>query len=186
MNYLLQGILLGILIALIVSYLFQKNFQRKLNSLQSILIDKNDPDLFIEENTKLLDKTKSPYNQSLIYINISAGHAVKKSYRKSKEALNKIPVKGLKGINRLVYYSNLAYYHFKLAEVKEAIKIVEDNKKDFDLYQNHSLLGRHIKLNQVYYLKATKETEKAKELLEKLKTEYTDEKFLKELSEVKL
>lgn len=185
MNYIIHVILLAIAITLFVTWLSQKNFQKKLNALQTILTEKNDPDLFIEENTKLLEKTKSPYNQSLIYINISAGHAVKKSYRKAKEALNKIQVKGLKGINRLVYYSNLAYYHFKLAELKEGIKIVEDNKKDFDLFQNHSMLGKHIKLNQVYYLKATKQTDMAKELLEKLKTEYKDEKYLKELSEVK-
>ena len=51
---------------------------------------------------------------------------------------------------------------------------------------HNTLLGKHIKLNQVYYLKAKKELDSARELLEKLKTEYTDEKYLQELSEVKL
>ena len=186
MNYIIQIIILAIFLILFINWLSQKSFQKKLNSLQAILITENNPDKYIEENTKLLETTKNLYNKSLIYINISAGHAVKKSYRKSKEALKNIPEKGLRGINRVVYFSNLAYYHFKLAETKEAIKIVEDNKKEFDLYQNHSLLGKHIKLNQVYYLKSKKDIDSARELLEKLKNEYTDEKYLQELSQVKL
>jgi len=151
LNYIIQIIILAIFLILFINWLSQKSFQKKLNSLQAILITENNPDKYIEENTKLLETTKNLYNKSLIYINISAGHAVKKSYRKSKEALKNIPEKGLRGINRVVYFSNLAYYHFKLAETKEAIKIVEDNKKESILE-----LKKAVKLSKVIEVRELK------------------------------
>jgi hypothetical protein len=96
LNYIIQIIILAIFLILFINWLSQKSFQKKLNSLQAILITENNPDKYIDENTKLLETTKNLYNKSLIYINISAGHAVKKSYRKAKEALKNIPEKRTK------------------------------------------------------------------------------------------
>lgn len=173
-----------IILALVINITWQIRFQKKIKNLLIILEEENDPDRFIYENNVLLKRVKHPYNIAIISINISAGYSAKKDYIKAKEVLLGIPFKGLKGANKVVYYINLAYYDFKLGEYEEAINVMDEHKNEFKLFEKNPILGKHIKLNTVFYLQAKSENEKAEILLEELKKEITDKRFMRELEEL--
>ena len=176
---------LAIVISVGVNVLWQKRFQKKIKALMPILYEDNNPDLFIEENEKLLATVKSPYNKAFLLLNISVGYSDKKDYQKAKDTLLQIPENGIKGINGVIYYIDLVYYNFKLMNMDEVISIMDKHQKEFKAFENHKIIGKHIRLNQVFYLKAKNQFEEADKLLSILEKENTDKRFLGDLEELK-
>lgn len=172
--------------AMIINIVWQINFQKKARKLFDLLKKDNKPDLFIKENEKLLNQVRSPYNIAFISINLSVGYAEMKDYEKALEVLEQVPLKGLKGINKIVYYVNQAYYYFMLGDQDSALNIIDTYQSAFREFEEHQSLGKHIKLNQVFYLSAKDQIEEAEALLASLKKTETDKGFLKTLEEIEL
>lgn len=174
-----------IILSMGVNVIWQTRFQNKIKALMPILVEQENPDLFIDENEKLLKTIKHPYNKALLLINISAGYSDKKEYEKAREALLSIPEKGIRGINGVIYYVDLVHYNFKLMNTAEAIVLMDKHKKEFEAFENHKIIGKHIKMNKVLYLRAKEQFEEADLLLKQLEEEETDKRFLKDLEELK-
>lgn len=172
--------------AMIINIVWQVNFQKKASKLLKLLDTADKYEAFITENEKLLERVKSPYNVAFIAINLSVGYAKMKDFEKALAVLEQIPSKGLKGTNKVIYYINKAYYYFMLEEQETAVGIMEENAKLFDDFVKNPNLGKHIKLNQVFYLSAKDQLEEAEKLLESLKKTETDPYFLKSLEDVQL
>lgn len=168
-----------------INILWQKNFQKKVQALMPILYEENNPDLFIEENKKLLENMRSPYNKAFLLLNISVGYSDKRDYQKAKEILLQIPENAIRGLNGIIYYIDLVYYNFKLMNMDEVIAIMDKHEKEFKAFENHKTIGKHIKLNQIFYLRAKNELEEADKLISILEKESTDKRLLGDLEELK-
>jgi len=172
----------GIIIvgAMGINITYQIKLMKKLKRFETILRDEENPDKFIEENESLLRTLKSDYNRALININLSAGYCDKGDYETAKKILLSIPLKHIKGINRVIYYMNLAYTYFRLEESQKALTILEQQKKAlFDL-EKHPLLGGHIISLRIFQYIAQNQLTDAQNLLTTAQNQWTDKRLLKD------
>lgn len=175
-------ILSGIIIigAVFIDILWQRRFIEKLKGLERILREEKNPDKFIEENKKLLQTVKANYNKALIYINLSAGYCDKGDYETAKEILISTPLKGLKGINEIIYYLNLTYIYFRLGENRKALEILERHNKDFSKLEKHPKLGGHIAVVKILESLIQNNVSQAEALLSTSKEKWKDERLLED------
>ena len=184
-RYYLIGAAVVLAAVIAINMSWQLRFQKKLLRLNRVLTDDHDPDRFIAENEDLMEKVKHPFHQSLLMINIAVGYSDKKDFKKAKKILLEIPEGGLRGINRIIYYNNLAYFHFHLGETKKAIRILEEHREEFDRLLNNQQLGKHIIINRVYQAIAEGDKNRAEQLLESLSDKRIDERQRDEMESLK-
>ncbi|MBN7771787.1 hypothetical protein [Clostridium aminobutyricum] len=169
----------AILLAVLINGAYQFRFAKKLNALTEILLTDRDEERFIAENEELLRNTKERHHRALIYLNLCAGYSDKEAFETAKEMLLKVPEQDFRGINKLVYYINLAYIDFRLLEVQEALAVLRRFDKQFTNLQNHKQLGGHLAILKIFDLIYTEQTEEAQPLLLSSKEKWTDKRLEK-------
>ncbi|BCJ94236.1 hypothetical protein acsn021_18050 [Anaerocolumna cellulosilytica] len=163
-----------------INIIYQVKLMKKLKRFETILRDEENPDKFIEENESLLRRLKSEYNRALININLSAGYCDKGDFETAKNILLSIPLKHIKGINKVVYYMNLAYIYFRLEESQKALDILEQQKKAFSNLEKHPSLGGNIMSLRILKYIAQDQLADAQNLLITAKNQWTDKRLLKD------
>ncbi len=114
-----------------IDLLWYRAFNRQLKALQPILLEERDPDRYIQEISALLEGKKSSHLRGVLLINLSAAYCEKREYDTAKTLLLQIEPRKLSGINRPVYWADLAYVHFYLREDKQACTILARQQKAF-------------------------------------------------------
>lgn len=163
-----------------INIIWQVNLMKKLKSFEKYLKEEGNPDKFIEENEKLLQTMKSDYNRTIIKINLSAGYCDKEEYETAKNILLSEPIKQVKGINKVIYYINLAYIYFRLEENQKALSILEQQKKEFSDFEKNLSLGGHITVLKIFQNIAENQLEEAQNLLTIAKDKWDDKRLLKD------
>jgi len=166
--------------AMIINITWQMKLMKKIKSLAKLLKEEESTDKFIEENEKLLHKLKSNYNRNIININLSAGYCAKGDYETAKSILMSISLKHLKGVNKVVYYVNLAYIHFRLEENQKALSILELQKKDFACFEKSSSLGGSIAILRIFQYIVQNQLEEANNSLNMARKKWTDKRLLED------
>lgn len=171
--YIVIGIAI-IIFSVLINVVYQVRFSNQLKALINVFLKDEDADHFIAENQKLLAKTKMKFHRALIFINLSAGYSDKEDFITAKQMLLQVPEKHLRGINKIVYYISLAYIHFRLLDIQEALELMKLWDKQLSDLQGHKKLGGHIATLKIFALIYTDQLDQARLLLSTSKEKWTD------------
>ncbi len=163
------------IVSVAIDMLWLQAFNRQLKSLQPILLKEHDPDRYIQEISALLEGKKSPHLRCALLINLSAAYCEKKEYDTAKTLLMQINPKKITGINKLIFWANLAYIHFYLNENEQACTILTQQQKEFSKFAEHPHLGGLIAILSIFKKLSEGETSEANTLLEKVRTRWENE-----------
>ncbi|MDF3004108.1 MAG: hypothetical protein K0S22_580 [Oscillospiraceae bacterium] len=163
------------IVSVAIDMLWLQAFNRQLKSLQPILLKEHDPDRYIQEISALLEGKKSPHLRCALLINLSAAYCEKKEYDTAKTLLMQINPKKITGINKLIFWANLAYIHFYLNENEQACTILTQQQKEFSKFAEHPHLGGLIAILSVFKKLSEGETSEANTLLEKVRARWENE-----------
>lgn len=184
-------LLYGLIIAIpliIYNLKWNKKFIKKAQEVINILyLDKN-PDLYIEKIQELIPENSGIFFDNLRDINLAAGYYYKKDYKKSEELLESVNAKKIKAKNvRAVYYVDLVLTKFHLDKNSEAIKIMDENKKYFQI---RNLKGTYnfdasVEFAKCYYYLAKGDNEKARKLALEISDKYKYHYNTNDIEEIK-
>lgn len=174
-----------ILLAIIINIICWINFSKKLQALLKMYSEEKNPQKFIDENKKLLEKTKFRSYKAMLKLNISAGYCNLKEFIKAKETLLSFDKKDLPGINRTIYDMNLAFVYFSTEESEKALEILEKNYQKIKSLQNVEATGGTVDLLMVLKYVALEDYQEAREILEKALKTRTDENIIENLNIIK-
>lgn len=147
-------------------------FNKKLHSLQPILLQEHDADRYIREINILLEGKKSAQIHSILQLNLNAAYCEKKEYGTAKELLLRINPRKLAGINQFVYWADLAYVYFYLRENEQACSIVIEQKKAFSKLSSNSHLSGLIAILFIFQKIADGDKAGARQLLEQARPQW--------------
>lgn len=119
-------------------------FQNYIAYLNDVLVNEYDVDRFLKLTGDYFNKVKLKGCREILMLNISAGQSCKGDYELSIETLKMINIDLLKGINKAVYYNNLAQNYFMVQNIDEGTKTIEDNMEILNKYINDNMLGPFI------------------------------------------
>ncbi|WP_283609788.1 hypothetical protein [Faecalispora anaeroviscerum] len=164
-----------------IDLLWYRELNRKLMSLQSVLLEEHDADRYISEINALLEGKKSPHIRSIFLLNLSAAYCEKAEYHTAQDFLLQINPRKLTGINRSVYWANLAYVYFYLKEEEKAQLILEQQRAAFAKLSDHPQLGALLVVLGIFERLAQGDRPGARERLERERprweTEHTASDF---------
>lgn len=163
------------IVSVAIDMLWLQSFNRQLKSLQPILLKEHDPDRYIQEISALLEGKKSPHLRCALLINLSAAYCEKKEYDTAKTLLMQINPKKITGINKLIFWANLAYIHFYLNENEQACTILTQQQKEFSKFAEHPHLGGLIAILSIFKKLSEGESSEANTLLEKVRDRWENE-----------
>lgn len=150
---------------IMINLFFARKKYRALNALTPLA--KTEPKRYIEEAEKQLQIIKNPSVCEITKINIGAAYCNLEDYESAKEILENIDKKHLHMQNLLVYQLDLAYVYFNLGEEEKGIEIYEEiSGRILPMVKKitNKELNALIKINEVYYLAAKKDAEKAEQV----------------------
>lgn len=154
------------LVSVSIDLLWYRAFNQRLRALQPILLEERDPDRYIQEISALLEGKKSPQLRGALLINLSAAYCEKQEYDTAKALLLQIDPKKLAGLNRLVFWANLAYVHFYLRDDAQACAILAQQERVFLKFSDHPDLGSLLAILLIFKKLAEGDKAAAKALLE--------------------
>ncbi|WP_077611913.1 hypothetical protein [Clostridium sp. Marseille-P2415] len=163
------------LTSIAIDLMWYRKFNQKLRSLQSVLLQEHDADRYISEINALLMGKKSPQICSILKLNLCAAYCEKKDYSTAKELLLQINPRKLAGINKFVYWADLAYVHFYLHEDEKAVLILTQQKTPFSKLSDHTHLGGLINILLIFQMLAEGDKTGARQLLEKARPQWENE-----------
>ena len=120
-------------------------FQKNIAILNDVLINEYDADKFLKLTGEYFNKVKIKGCREILMLNISAGQSCKGEYALSIETLEMMNINLLRGINKAVYYNNLAQNYLMINNVQKGEKIIKDNFEILNKYLNDGMLGPFIK-----------------------------------------
>ncbi|MBE6034180.1 hypothetical protein [Aminipila sp.] len=163
-----------------INVLYQIRFVKRIKNMVNQAKEQNDFDGFNDEIEKLLKKYKARYNQLYLKFNLCYGLSKKKEYEKGLEVLKSIDYRSVKGMNKIIYHLDLAYFEFYLGNYEEAVRIIEENNKEFMKFKNNLHIGKNIAANTIYYHIAKKDYQKSQDLLREAEIKWTDKEMKEE------
>ncbi|MEY8353413.1 hypothetical protein AALB39_08645 [Lachnospiraceae bacterium 54-53] len=158
-----------------IDLMWYREFNKKLRSLHPILLQEHNPDHYISEINSLLTGIKSPQVRSVLLLNLSAAYCEKKEYYTAKDLLLQINPRKLTGINKFVYWADLAYVHFYLQENEKAILILDQQKTPFSKLGNNSHLGGLLSILSIFRKLGEGDQPGARQLLEQAQPQWKNE-----------
>lgn len=145
-----------------INLFFARRKYQVLNKLTPLA--KTDPQKYIEEAEKQLQIIKNPMVREVVKVNIGAAYCNLDDYEQAKEILEKIQRKHLSIQNLFVYQMDLSYLYFNLGEEEKGIEAYEQiPTKVIPLIKSQELKALLL-INEIHYLAAKKELEKAKQV----------------------
>ena len=163
------------IVSVVIDMLWLQAFNRQLKSLQPILFEEHDPDRYIQEISELLEGKKSPHLRGALLINLSAAYCEKKEYDTAKTLLLQINPKKITGINKLIFWANLAYIHFQLDEDEQACAILTQQQKEFIKFAEHPHLGGLIAILSIFRKLSEGDKSEANAILEQVRARWENE-----------
>lgn len=171
--------------SVLVNLIWQFRFMRKLKQINRAFKENNDIEKFIRANEELFKTTRSPHFRSLLQINLSAAAARKNDYKKGMELLLEVDLKKLSGINKAVYYCNLIHFYFKLDEKEEALRLMKEQRKLLQRWEDSTHLQVYILIVRQLERIANGRFDEAEKYLPELETLCTTDELREELTHIR-
>ncbi|MCR5388134.1 MAG: hypothetical protein K6E56_02675 [Lachnospiraceae bacterium] len=170
-----------VLVWLVINMTYVSKLAREVNALLPILRDENDPDRYLDELNNLIGDSKSKAFRSILCLNSSAAYCDKEDYETAKSFLLQLDPKSIPGVNRLVYYLNMALISIHLGDDDAAMDIWNGHKDEFEKYKDSEHFGPAI--SAVRFFSMIKENRKDDALaeIEKAKQKWTRPRELKQI-----
>lgn len=99
------------------------------------LYEEKDPERYVEEMQKVIEKTTNRQQKDLIKINIGAGYVYAGKYDKAIDTLNQIALPGQAEVNQVLVCANKAMAFFLAEKKEEVLELVEKNRSLLKKYQ---------------------------------------------------
>lgn len=146
-------------------------FTQKLNKINLILNEERDPDRYILELNALMEGKRSFQLRQLHLINLGAAYSQKEDYEKAKSLLLKARAPKI-GINKVIYWADLAMVYFYLKEDEAACAIIEAQKDNFEKFKDHKQVGGTLAVLSLFHLAAMGEKNKLRQQLSEAKEKW--------------
>lgn len=135
-----QYIIMLFLAAGIITFIYYKalikkkeDLEKKINPTLKLLED-GKIDEFIEINTKTFRDEKDGLTKLNIIMYLLVGYDRKQDYKTPRKLMLEIDENSIPNQFLPVYNANLAMLSFKAGSIDEALKIMQENKKEFEKY----------------------------------------------------
>lgn len=151
----------------IINSMWYKEFTNNIKDLDVILHKNKDYKKYIEENKKLLVGKKSMVNIARLNINIAVAYCHMKEFYKAKEYLLTINENKIHGMLKVIYNLDLIYVLFFLKEKKEAIDILQKNRKQIIKFKDVKGFKNLISVILIFELYIDKQKKEAIDILDK-------------------
>ena len=177
-------LIFSVYLLLIVAFWFLVNWRhvKKINmrilALSPLLYE--EPEKYLAEIEKLVGGAKSSTFKVVYYVNSSAAYFEMRDYKKAKETLLKFDGNSILGLNRAIYYADLALYNIHLNEDEEALAIWEENKNEFMKLRNIDNVGPAVSSVCIFSLIKEGKKEEAIAALNEAKIKWTEPKDIRE------
>lgn len=163
------------LTSIAIDLIWYREFNKKLRSLQSVLLQEHDADRYIREINALLIGKQSPQISNVLLLNLSAAYCEKQEYDKAKEILLQVNARKLTGSNRSIYWADFAYVCFYLNENEQANAILAQQKAAFSKLSDNPDLGALIQVLLIFQMLSQGNRSGAKLLLEQARPQWENE-----------
>lgn len=171
--------------ALLFNLIWQLRFARKIKQSVSLLEDSQDINGFIEQTQQLLARVKSSHYKQLLEINLAVGFMRQEQYAQAHGILRDIDTSKLKGINRAIYYLDLANVCFLLENNADGIALMQEHMQLFDTYKSTSVIASSVLINRLHAYLALGHIQEAKQLLPEAEIHCDTQALKKELQLIK-
>lgn len=162
---LLGLVLFAVILLLTINEVIQ--FNKKYTNTLPILEEDKDPEHFILEIEKIIEKTDIKSFRNLLNMSLAAGYCENGDYNEAYQVLTSVDLKKLTDINKAIYYINMFAITYNLGEEEKAIMFLKDNRDLLLQYENHPKIRDFIAINMGYRYLAEKDIDKAKFYLDK-------------------
>lgn len=172
-NYIIGGwFFLIVFAAVAIDFLWYRELGKQVEALRPFLTE--DPDHYIREIRALLEGKRSPHLRSVLCVNLSAAYQEKEDYQTAVQLLHSVNPKKLTGINRSIYWADLANAYFYLGENSKALDILAAQESDFSKLTETSQLGGLLAILSVLQILAFGNRPGAKQRLEQVRPRWED------------
>lgn len=163
------------LISIAIDLLWYREFNKKLRSLQCVLLQEHDADRYICEINALMAGKKSPQIRNVLLLNLGAAYCEKQDYDKAKEILLQVNPRRLTGMNRSIYWADFAYVCFYLNENEQANAILAQQKAAFSKLGEDPQVGALIQILLIFQMLSQGNRSGAQMLLEQARPQWENE-----------
>lgn len=163
------------LISIAIDLLWYREFNQKLDSLQSVLLQEHDADGYIREINTLMAGKQSTQIRNVLLLNLSPAYCEKQEYGKAKEILLQVNSRKLTGRNRCIYWADFAYVYFYLKENEQANAILAQQKVVFCKFSEDPGLGALIQVLRIFQMLSEGDRSGAQMLLERARPQWENE-----------
>ncbi|MEA4934923.1 MAG: hypothetical protein VB071_15270 [Lawsonibacter sp.] len=161
-----------VLTAVAIDLLWYRELWKQVEALRPFLTE--DPDYYIREIRVLLEGKRSPHLRGVLLVNLSAAYQEKRDYQTAVQLLHSVNPKKLTGINRSIYWADLANAYFYLGENSRALDIMAEQEFDFSKLTETTQLGGLLAILSVFQMLASGNRPGAKQRLEQLRPRWED------------
>lgn len=161
-----------VLTAVVIDLLWYRELGKKVEALRPALTE--DPDRYIREIRALLEGKRSPHLRGVLLVNLSAAYQQKRDYQTAVQLLCSVNPKKLTGINRSIYWADLANAYFYLGENSKALDILTAQEPDFFRLTETAQLGGLLAILSVLQMLALGNRPGAKQRLAQVRPRWED------------
>ncbi|MGE4276363.1 MAG: hypothetical protein AB7E30_04190 [Lawsonibacter sp.] len=165
-------LLLMVLAVIAIDLLWYRELGKKVEALRPVLTE--DPGRYIQEIRALLEGKRSPQLRSVLLVNLSAAYQEKEDYQTARDLLLSVNPKKLAGINRAVYWADLALAYFHLGEDAQALEILAAQESSFSKLTETSVLGSLLAILSVFQKLALGDRAGAKHRLDEVRPRWEE------------
>lgn len=167
--------------SMVINIMWYRKFAKKIAGLNAILTEARDPDRYITEIEAILRETKAPQIRAALLLNLGAAYCDKGEYRAAQNLLMQVNPKKLGGINRAIYWADLAYTCFYLREDERALAILKKNEKEFTRLRNHTQIGGIFAVLEIFQALAAEDRAAAESLIGQHRALLSDGRYADDL-----
>lgn len=164
---------------------FQLRFMQRVRKTLNVLQENKDLDEFLRATEVLRAKTKGKPQLALLNLNLSYGYSKKENFQKAKEVLEEIDESSLSGINKAIYYSNMASYCFAMGNDQEGLDVIDKHDEFLQKFERTPEVYLGMQVNRLYALLAKGKPEEAKKWAKELQPYCENEDQIEELGKAK-
>lgn len=167
-----------VLAAVAIDLLWYRELGKKVEALRPLLTE--NPDHYIREIRALLEGKRSPHLRGVLLVNLSAAYQEKGDYKTAANLLRSVNPKKLAGMNRSIYWADLALAYFHLGENARALEILAAQESGFSKLRESAALGGLLAILSVFQMLALGNRAGAKQRLEQVRPHWEEARNARE------
>ena len=169
------GVAVVILLASFAVNLYWAAFiSKKINALQPVLNAQNDPDRYIEKLTSLTEGIRGSGLEDIVHINLAVAYARKDDLDTALEHMGLVKAERLKGLNRGIYWGDLALFCYEKGDIGTADRLLEDHRDEIGAYGSSKQAGPLCDMLRIYSALHAGDRDEASRLLARAEEDWRD------------